>query len=148
MFQIVPWEEEGEEGGDVVDFDERCLLQAMCEVIEGALAGEPGRVRGPGIPARRLGQKGPQRSCDPIPSFYQWEDRDAPGKGLVQGHPGGSASCLAPANNPGVLHAGRAPFPPSAPLSLCGVPLAGACARKEPLFPFSGCRRPARRWGH
>ena len=54
VFQIVPWEEEGEEGGDVVDFAESCLLQAMREVIEGALAGEPGRVRGPGIqPAGR-----------------------------------------------------------------------------------------------
>ena len=86
VFQIVPWEKEGEERRDVVGSAERCPLQA--EVTEGALAGKPGRVRGRGIPSAGLGQKGPQRACDPIPSFYQWEDRDAPGKGLIQGHPG------------------------------------------------------------
>ena len=83
---------------------ERCPLQAVSEVTEGALAGKPGRVRIPGIPAAGLGQKGPQRSHDPIPSFYQWEDRDAPGKGLIQSHPGRPSqlpgSCKQPEHPP------------------------------------------------
>ena len=123
---------------------ERGPLQAVSEVTEGALAGEPGRVRRRGIPDSGLGQKGPQRASDPIPSFYQWEDQDAPGKGLIQSHPGRPSQLPGSSKQP----AGCAPIPPTASLSPCGVPLAGACACQEPPFPFSGCRRPAWRWGH
>lgn len=57
--KIVPWEKEGEEGGDIVGSAERCPLQAD---HRGALAGKPREGEGTRIPSAGLGQKGPQRS--------------------------------------------------------------------------------------
>ena len=80
---------------------ERGPLQAVSEVTEGAFAGEPRRVRGRGIPDAGLGQKVSQRASDPIPSFYQWEDQDAPGKGLIQSHPGQPSQLPGSSKQPG-----------------------------------------------
>ena len=134
MFQIVPWEKEGEERGDVVGSAEPCPLQA--EVTEGALAGKPGRVRGRGIPSAGLGQKGPQRACDPIPSFYQWEDQDAPGKGLIQSHPGRPSQLPGSSKQPGHPPRWLCSHPSHGlPESMWGSPGWGLCMSGAP-FPF------------
>lgn len=113
---------------------ERGPLQAVSEVTEGALAGEPRRVRGRGNPRCRAGPEGPPEWQVTRSPFYQWEDQGCPREGA---HPESSRAAQPAAwLQQTTRHPPRwlCSHPSHDPLSPCRVPLAGACARQSPLF--------------
>lgn len=89
-FRIVPWKRERKDGA-VTGSAECCPLQGDGDVTE-VWSWEGAEGCGEGTAGSRqagLGQEGPQRSRDLTCSFYRWENPDAVGKALAQGHMGG-----------------------------------------------------------